>query len=154
MEKDFLNFIIQAKKATYASQGDDASVKPLLDGSRQLEFENGDFLYRDIYFGMSNFVGQELVYYHGKPLWSMAYSGGVVKPYNVEFIRDIYSFLRKAMRNITLENPYRGPKEFIEEEFIYRDSNTSNISEFIGNEIITYKNEIVYRLNYTGGFIR
>lgn len=76
-EKDFLDFLIQAKKATYASQGDNASVTPLLKGSRQLEFLEGDFLYRDIYFGMSYFIGQETVYYKGNPIWSMSYSGRI-----------------------------------------------------------------------------
>jgi hypothetical protein len=54
-EGEFLDFLIKAKKATYASQGDNASVTPLLEGSRQLEFQEGNFLYRDVYFGMSYF---------------------------------------------------------------------------------------------------
>jgi hypothetical protein len=64
-EEKFLDFLIKAKKATYASQGDNASVTPLLEGSRQLEFQEGHFLYRDIYFGMSYFACQEIVYYQG-----------------------------------------------------------------------------------------
>jgi hypothetical protein len=31
-EGKFLDFLIKAKKATYVSQGDDASVTPLLEG--------------------------------------------------------------------------------------------------------------------------
>lgn len=46
----FLPFLIRAKKETYASQGDDAAVFPILEGSRQLEYREGEYLYRDIYF--------------------------------------------------------------------------------------------------------
>lgn len=34
IKPDFLDFLIEAKKTTYAAQGDDASVEPLIDGSR------------------------------------------------------------------------------------------------------------------------
>lgn len=36
-------FLVQAKRQTYAGQGDDASVSPLLPGTRQLEYCDGDF---------------------------------------------------------------------------------------------------------------
>jgi hypothetical protein len=153
-EKDFIDFLIRAKKATYASQGDEASVTPLLQGSRQLEFREGEFLYRDIYFGMSYFIGQETVYYQGNPIWSMSYSGGVDQEYEIDFVKQVYAFLRKAMRNVSSNNPYRGPKEFIEGDYIYSDSNEGGLGQFVGKETIAYFNKNVYTLNYSGGFIR
>lgn len=153
-EKDFIDFLIRAKKATYASQGDEASVTPLLQGSRQLEFQEGEFLYRDIYFGMSYFIGQETVYYQGNPIWSMSYSGGVDQEYGIELVKQVYAFLRKAMRNVSSNNPYRGPKEFTEGDYIYSDSNEGGLDQFVGKETISYCNKNVYTLNYSGGFIR
>ena len=47
----FAQFLRSAKAATYAAQGDDASVTPVLPDSRQLEYRDGTFLYRDIYVG-------------------------------------------------------------------------------------------------------
>ena len=45
----FVTFLISAKRQTYASQGDNAPVAPLVLGSRQLEYQEGVLLYRDIY---------------------------------------------------------------------------------------------------------
>ncbi|EPZ42582.1 MULTISPECIES: DUF5680 domain-containing protein [Alicyclobacillus] len=153
-KKDFLGFLIESKKATYASQGGDPSVTPLIDGSRQLEYRSGDFLYRDIYFGMSYFVGQETIYYKTHPVWSMSYGGGVDKKFDIKCVREIYSFLRKAMREITSNNPYRGPKKFIEGDLVYTDTNEGDIGWFRGDEKIIRSGEEVYSLSYSGGFLR
>ena len=56
-DETFLDFLLKAKKSTYAVQGDRAMVSPLLPGSKQLEFSEGNFIYRDIYFGFTRFVG-------------------------------------------------------------------------------------------------
>jgi hypothetical protein len=115
-----------------------------------LEFQEGHFLYRDVYFGMSYFVGQEVVYYQGNPIWSMCYSGGVDK----EFVKEVYAFLRKAMRNVSADTPFRGHKEFVEGDYIYRDSNKGKLDKFVGKETISFADKVVYSLNYSGGFIR
>ena len=53
-------FLVDAKRRTYAGLDDDATIAtPLLPGSKQLEYRDGDLSYRDIYFGMRFFVGQE-----------------------------------------------------------------------------------------------
>jgi hypothetical protein len=56
-----LAFLLRAKRRTYALLGDAASVTPLLPGSRQLEYREDPLLYRDVYFGLRSFVGQETV---------------------------------------------------------------------------------------------
>jgi hypothetical protein len=38
-------------------------VTPLVPGSKQLEYRDGEYLYRDIYVGMAYFVGQEVVFH-------------------------------------------------------------------------------------------
>jgi hypothetical protein len=55
--EQFVDFLLEAKRTTYAGQGDEATVTPLVAGSKQLEYRDGDYLYRDIYFGMAYFVG-------------------------------------------------------------------------------------------------
>lgn len=62
MEESILDFLVESKRQTYAAQGDNASVTPLLPGSRQLEYRNGSLFYRDVYFGVAYFVGQETIY--------------------------------------------------------------------------------------------
>ena len=99
LPESILDFLVEAKQQTYASQGDDASITPpQLAGSRQLEYRRGSFLYRDIYFGVSYFVGQEIVYKDNRPYWSMSYAGGVEPAItNALEIRPIYAFLREAL---------------------------------------------------------
>lgn len=91
-EETLLDFLIRAKNPTYASQGDEASVSPLLEGSRQLEFREGPFFYRDVYFGMRFFTELEVVYHQGRPVWSMSYSGGVVKEADLDYAKAVIPF--------------------------------------------------------------
>ena len=71
-------FLIEAKRRTYAGLDDDATVAmPLLAGSKQLEHRADPYAYRDIYFGMGFFVGQETVSKDDRVIWSMCYSGGL-----------------------------------------------------------------------------
>ncbi|WP_235977030.1 hypothetical protein [Bradyrhizobium archetypum] len=59
---DLAAFLLEAKRRTYAGLDDDATVTAaLLDGSKQLEHQASPYAYRDIYFGMGFFVGQETV---------------------------------------------------------------------------------------------
>lgn len=51
--EEFLRFLLEAKRRTYAAQGDEATVPPVLPGAKQLEWQEGDWLYRDLSFGMA-----------------------------------------------------------------------------------------------------
>ena len=83
---------------------------PLLPGSKQLEYRDGDYLYRDIYCGMAYFVGQEVVFHRQQAVWSMSYAGGVMPPSQERSdARAIYAFLRLALRHGSKDAPYRGP---------------------------------------------
>ena len=72
-------FLVEAKRRTYAGLDDDATVAAqIFPGSKQLEYREGDLSYRDIYFGMTYFVGQEVVQAGERVIWSMSYAGGVL----------------------------------------------------------------------------
>ena len=89
----FAEFLVKAKCQTYAAQGDDATLTPLVPGSRQLEYRDGPLLYRDIYFGGAYFVGQETVYYNSSALWAMGYAGGVTSAVSrPSDMRRVYDF--------------------------------------------------------------
>src|SRR6478609_2614986 len=92
-------FLVDAKRKTYAGLDDDATVlAPMLPGSKQLEYRDLDLSYRDIYFGMRFFVGQETVQVGRHVVWSMSYAGGVAATVvdRNEFL-SIYAFLRQAL---------------------------------------------------------
>ena len=150
-----LSFLLEAKRQTYASQGDDASVTPLLPGSRQLEYRDGSLFYRDIYFGVSYFVGQETVYQDEQPIWSMSYAGGVDQSILApNDIRSIYTFLRAALRQVSSDSPFRGPDDYRDGIYAYGNAHKGKFDAFWGYERISRDNAIVYRLQYSGGLLR
>jgi Domain of unknown function (DUF5680) len=132
------NFLLQAKRHTYASQGDEATVAPLLAGTKQLEYRNGLFFYRDIYVGMAYFVGQEIVSYQNHPIWSMSYAGGVVPTVTDRAtIGAIYACLHLALRQGTVAQPYRGPAVVREGAYVYTNQSEGTLEAFWGHERIT-----------------
>jgi Domain of unknown function (DUF5680) len=151
----FITFLVNAKRQTYAAQGDEATVTPLLPGSRQLEYQEGSLRYRDIYCGGAYFVGQETVYEGSTPIWAMGYAGGVmlasVAPRDVGHV---YEFLRAALRRVTPERPYRGPSQWRQGAYTYTDESQGDVDRFWGVESITHEGQVVYQLRYSGGLLR
>lgn len=149
------HFLVKAKRNTYASQGDDASVQPLLNGSKQLEYRDGDYFYRDIYFGAAFFIGQEVVEFQNHPIWSMVYSGGVTFPTaNWDETGPIYRFLQQALRLVDTKLPYRGPNLFESGKYIFKNESEGSLDCFRGKEVILMDGQKVYELQYSGGIIR
>ena len=149
-----LDFLLRAKRSTYASQGDDASVTPLLAGSRQLEHREGSLLYRDIYVGFRFFIGQEIVTRNDTPLWSMVYHGGVPTVDGTVTVGQVYGFLQAALRHVPADLPYRGPAQFDDGDMRYINSVDGNFEQFAGIETILHRGVEVYRLSYGGGSVR
>lgn len=148
---DLLEFLLDAKRNTYAATGDEASVTiPLLDGAKQLEFTSGEWLYRDIYFGMVNFSGQETVYKNEKPVWAMSYSGGMIGEQSSQISQKTYSFLRDALKLVSNEHPFRGPREYVSDGLSYQSRTNGTINRFDGQEDIFANGLRLYSLNYAG----
>jgi hypothetical protein len=146
-------FLVEAKRSTYAALGDDATVRALLPGSKQLEYRQSEFLYRDVYVGMFYFVGQEIVYRRDVPVWSMSYGGGLAPDVSTEQRQNIYAFLRQALRQVPSDRPCRGPNSFEQGEFSYRNDCSGTIERFHGVERITAAAVPVYELRYAGGVL-
>jgi hypothetical protein len=157
MERDtanFIDFLVEAKKRTYASETNDTSVPPLWNGAKQLEYQKGDYLYRDIYFGSVFFAGQEVVEEKERPVWSMVYSGGIVIPsLPREQVASVYAFLRKALRLVDVQAPYRGPRQWQDGPYTYQNDFEGTWEHFYGEESIFIAGEKVYELRYSGGMI-
>ncbi len=147
---EFLRFLMAAKRATYAAQSDLAATTPLLPGSKQLEFAEGDFLYRDIYVGMFRFVGQEIVYLAGQPIWSMSYTGGLLPHAPQSSAKAAYGFLRTALRALPQDFPVRGPALLEAENLRYVCQYSGNIETFQGHESISESGLPIYELHFSG----
>jgi hypothetical protein len=149
----FVEFLRAAKAATYAAQGDDASVAPALPDSRQLEFREGAFVYRDIYVGMLRFVGQEVVYLGERALWSMSYAGGLAPNVAAAAARPVYAFLRCALVAPSAELPVRGPRELTVEAMHYACNWQGSLQWFEGSESILQEGRAVFALRFSGGML-
>lgn len=147
-------FLCRAKAATYAAQGDDASVAPVLPDSRQLEYREGEFLYRDIYVGMLRFVGQEVVCLNDRAVWSMSYAGGLAQGVSPDAARPVYAFLRLALLAPPPEFPLRGPARFAADGWCYACDCEGTLAWFRGCERIAQEGTPVYELRFAGGLLQ
>lgn len=145
MEKNIIEFLMKAKKATYAGKGGEVgSSRP---ESHDLEFEEDQLKYIDTYLGGLKFAGEEAMWKNDSPFWAMNYIGRVLSD---EFEGD---FLKEALSNVPKDMPFRGPKEFQRGNFEYRCEVIGDIDWFNGSEVI-YKNGIkVYECIFHGGQI-
>jgi hypothetical protein len=144
---ELIDFIIEAKVKGYADPN--AKSTKLEDNSTELIFTKENYVYRDRYFGGEPFSGQEVVFQNNKEKWIMNYYGLVYdKEINIELI---YGFLRKCLSKVPKDAPYRGPKQFKENDFEYYNTIEGTFEEFKGHEKILYKGKEIYRLNYHGG---
>jgi hypothetical protein len=154
---DLAAFLVEAKRRTYAGLDDDATVAtPLLAGSKQLEHRAPPYVYRDIYFGMGFFAGQETMSRDDRVIWSMSYSGGVRAGItDRDTFLAIYKFLRQALLGVSVAEPYRGPRRFEQAGMVYCNEVEGALDRFHGVETIARQDgALLYELRYSGGLLR
>jgi len=145
---NLITFLVKAKINTYASNNKKRTLK---DGSKELIYKNINLIYRDKYFGFNPFIGEEVVWRNGKVVWGMNYYGKIISDKVDD--EQLYEFLRKAMRLVKPERPFRGPAYLREGEWVYKDKSYGKVDNFKGVEIIFLKKKKVYELKYHGGNI-
>jgi Domain of unknown function (DUF5680) len=151
---NLVEFIQKAKIATYAAQGDEASLSPMLPDSKQLEYREGEFLYRDVYVGMFRFAGQEIVYQSGKAVWSMSYAGGLLSECPREKAKVVYEFLREALKRVSKDLPLRGPTSLARsEDMRYQCLVEGTFEAFHGIEEIREFGVKIFRVIFSGGLV-
>lgn len=138
------SFLVKAKQNTYAT-GDPGKI--LADGIEEFEFQEGDLRYRDRFCGGNAFIGQELVWQAGQPVWGMNYYGVVTSAAPPE----VGHFLKKALQQVTEDRPYRGPRSLADGDLTYLDESQGDVDSFSGVEVILHRGKEVYRLVYHGG---
>ncbi|OGN05000.1 MAG: hypothetical protein A2831_02655 [Candidatus Yanofskybacteria bacterium RIFCSPHIGHO2_01_FULL_44_17] len=155
---DLREFLVEAKKKTYASENATEEVLP--NGTRRLEYAAYNFKYVDEYKGSNPFIGQELVWQNGVLVWGMNYYGGIYpnlsKPLDP---KEIYTFLRSALRMPSENLPFRGPKNYKNGSLGYYNELRGTITAFSGHEKIRFEErhgdlypyQPLYALSYHGG---
>lgn len=145
MNEQLLQFIIKAKRNTYADKNN--QIESSRNGSVDFEYTENDYKYRDSYVGSKHFSGQEIVWNKDIPIWSMNYIGKVIdEPFSGDF-------LKNALKNNTNQMPYRGPEKYEEGDYVYLCNVDGGYDYFEGRELIFYKNKQIYELKFHGGII-
>lgn len=151
---DLHNFLIEAKKETYANENVE-KVKSTRRGSSDYEYKNDKYSYHDTYFGGTDFQGQEVVYQQDDtPIWGMIYYGRTLDESLSEEAMD--NALRPALMQVGEDDtiPVRGPKEFENQGYKYTFEVTGDLTNFEGEETIEKEGKKIYTLKCYGGMIR
>lgn len=146
--KALTTFLLVARAKTYAGSG--GVVAAALAGSKQLEYAEGDWLYRDVYYvGKGLFTGLEAIYTAGKPVWSMSYFGDFTQMTEVEIDRILRVALieKKDASRLWLRVDHKI------EDYEYICEGTGSIEKMNGVEIVKKAGKQVYHFQYAGGII-
>ena len=140
------NFLYDARRNTFAANAN-SDGNPKLLSSVQLEFQKGDYFYRDIFFnGSTRFIGQEIIYQGDKPVWGMNYTGKQIGKLEASFLKEsLYKLVGKCRLG--------GSCEYKKREFKYIDQGQGIFEEFYGTEQIFLDDKNIYELKYQGGVI-
>lgn len=144
------DFVVAAKAACYV--GDGAIAKPCRTDSHDLQYEIGDWKYLDSYFGGTDFIGQEVVWQNECAIWAMNYYGYILNLnlINAQITGDI---IKQSLSLLYAEKRFLGGFEHRVNDFLYKDMNSGKINKFHGTEVILFKGQEVYKLDYHGGAI-
>ncbi len=154
MNNELHNFLIEAKKQTYANE----NAKKILSsrkGSFDYEYSNGKMIYHDTYFGGTKFMGEEVVYFStDTPIWGMNYYGITINEDLSEEAID--SALRPSLMQVGVDNiiPVRGPQEYMNNGYRYTFEVNGDLDYFEGVETISKDEETIYILKCHGGIIK
>lgn len=140
-------FLLLAKRNTYAAK--DNLTKSSRTNSHDYCYEdNSGYSYYDTYLGGECFAGEEAVWLHEQPVWSMNYVGRVI---GENFSGD---FLKEALMAVPEELPFRGPEIYSKGDYHYHCKVDGEFVWFQGYEEIFYMDEKIYECHFHGGIIR
>ena len=155
MENDMINelidFVLQAKQATYVGGG--KRLLPYRLGSHDLQFQRGDWTYHDSYLGENDFMGEEIVYHKGSVVWGMNYFGRIIEPQKITSAQ-AGDVIKQSLTQMYKTGRFLGGFIYTVNEFTYKDMNDGDPLYFTGRETIEVNEQIVYALDYHGGLIK
>jgi hypothetical protein len=144
-------FIVRAKAATYVGGGARSlSYRP---GSHDLQFHESPFSYLDSYFGGSDFLGQEVVYHEGEPVWVMNYYGRILEPSLIS-AAEAGQIIQESLSRMYGEGRFLGGFEHATPKGTYIDTSDGDVTSFTGREWIAREGVRVYELVYHGGLVK
>ena len=144
-------FIVRAKAATYVGNGAQSpSCRP---GSHDLTYQEENFTYLDSYFGGADFIGEEVVYFHGKPVWAENYYGRILLPERIQ-ADEAGQMIKASLSRMYQEGRFLGGFKNTIDDKTYLDQSDGETAAFNGLEQIWVEGQLAYQLVYHGGVIR
>ncbi|WP_163834036.1 DUF5680 domain-containing protein [Spartinivicinus ruber] len=140
-------FLRSAKATGYQWIGGNEG-QPCRDQSRQFLYTEGDYHYRDHYFGFRQFGGEEVVWLNQQPLWQMLYFGHIIPS---QVCEPVFAFLQKALQQPDMMLPLRGPKQFSQDQWQYQLTIEGGLQQFQGIEKVLLVDKLVYQMHLMGG---
>lgn len=104
-----IEFLLVAKRNTYAVAKNKVDSCRMKSYDYRYEDKNG-FTYLDSYFGGECFVGEEVVWLHENPVWSMNYAGRII---GENFSGD---FLKEVLMQVPEDLPIRAILRYTQKE--------------------------------------
>lgn len=145
------SFLFNANQVGYGT-GDYSRWVKEKNGSTSIVYKEKDWKMHDNFFGGEPFGGRLVVFYKKQPVWMMVYYGYILDNNKLP-VEKVYQFLQKSLLKTPKFFPLRGPKKFIESEFIYENLWQGEINQFTGKEKIYIGKNKIYNANYLGGLI-
>jgi len=154
---DLLKFIATAHRNTYGASDKikgKFKCKPILPKHKDYHFTKGDWTYHDSYAGKVWAPGREVVFFKKVPVWCMSYQGKNNIGSKDFFEKQVFPFLKKALRKTRAQKPFRGLDGFSKDDFKYIFKITGNYKYFTGRESILYKGKEVFFQDVMGELIK
>lgn len=148
---ELTGFIVEAKRQTYVGNG--RKSVPSRKGAHDLVHGRGEWSYRDSYFGGTDFLGQETVWFQGHPVWAMNYYGYVTRPDLIDAQR-AGATIKAALSAMYAEGRFLGGFDWPGPHGHYRDTSTGDAAHFRGREAILVDGTEAYALDYFGGLVK
>jgi hypothetical protein len=144
-------FIVEAKRATYVGGGERAASSRT--GSHDLAYAHGAWRYRDSYFGGTDFIGQEAVWFGDEPVWAMNYYGYITRPDLID-AATAGATIKAALSSMYAENRFLGGYRWEGPHGTYTDTSRGDAAHFTGRETIAVGGDEAYALDYMGGVVK
>ena len=145
------DFIVRAKAATYVGSGQPSPS--CRKGSHDLQFQDGEWGYLDSYFGGTDFIGQEVVWFKGEAIWAMNYYGYITRP-DLLSGAEAGQTIKTSLSQMYQEGRFLGGFRHQQGELTYTDTSMGDVEHFHGKEWIERAGLLVYELLYHGGVIK
>lgn len=134
---------------------EDAKIKKKKDGSETIVYRRGPWKLHDNFFGGEPYGGREVVSFNGRPVFIMSYYGAVSE--EPKGVKDIYSALRRALRNVDPKEPFRGADRqrfrMNGRDYWYTTNFRGNVRRLHGGEVLWQDHDVVYQAWFLGGLV-